>query len=276
LVGLLAVCVGSAGLWAWGRSSADRPAARPADQEAAATTVDVIHPTKGGIERTTVQPGSVHSFESVDLFAMISGYMKTQSVDIGSRVEKGQVLAEIAIPREEKIAMEAGASLEQAKARAAQMDAEVKAAEADRDTAEAMIVQAESDVKRLSALRTLAESKFGRMQGLYDLHAVEKKVLEEQMRDRDAAIAAEKTGILAVLTARSRKEGMVAKLDQARADVVEARAAIEVAEARVAAAQVDLEYGKIIAPFDGVVTLRSFHPGEFIRSAVTGAAQSRC
>ena len=119
------------GLWAHGRSTKDHDAgpAGPSEADLAIPRVEVIRPRKGGIERVTVQPGSVHSFESVDLYSMVSGYMKTQSVDIGSRVEKGQILAEIDIPREVQAAEEASALLEQARAQALQMEAKVKAAE---------------------------------------------------------------------------------------------------------------------------------------------------
>jgi multidrug efflux pump subunit AcrA (membrane-fusion protein) len=36
---------------------------------------------------------------------------------------------------------------------------------------------------------------------------------------------------------------------------------------------VNLEYAKIVAPFDGVVTHRTFHPGALIRSATEGGTQ---
>ncbi len=53
-------------------------------------------------------------------------------------------------------------------------------------------------------------------------------------------------------------------------DVAEAQAAVGVAEARAAKAKVDLNYAKVVAPFDGYVVHRSFHPGAFIRSAADG------
>jgi HlyD family secretion protein len=37
----------------------------PAPRRSAAVRLEVVHPRKGGVERTTVQPGSVHSFETV-------------------------------------------------------------------------------------------------------------------------------------------------------------------------------------------------------------------
>ena len=71
------------------------------------------------MRRTTVQPGTVIGFESVDLYAMVSGYLKEQAVDIGSRIRKGQVLAEIDAPREAKALEEAATLVEEAKAKTA-------------------------------------------------------------------------------------------------------------------------------------------------------------
>src|SRR5262245_40424653 len=71
-------------------------------QVAQAVRVETVFPTQGGIERTTVQPGTLQAFESAALYAEVSGYLKTQTVDIGSRVEKGQVLATIDVPELDK------------------------------------------------------------------------------------------------------------------------------------------------------------------------------
>ena len=84
--------------------------------------VETVRPSKGGMRRTTVQPGTVVGFESVDLYAMVSGYLKTQVVDIGSRIRKGEVLAVIDAPRETKALEEAAALVEESKAQVAQAE----------------------------------------------------------------------------------------------------------------------------------------------------------
>ena len=242
-------------------------------EDAALPRVEVVRPREGGIERMTVQPGSVYAYESVDLQAMVSGYLKVQVVDIGSRVSKGQVLAEIDVPREEMASKEAAAILDQSKAQARQAEAQVRAAEAERETAAATVAQTEADVDRLVANRRLAESQYARVKSLYERNATAERLVDEQQRDMEAAVAAERTSHLAVLTAKARLAGSTAKVELARADVAEARAAVEVAESRLAKTQVDMKYAKIVAPFDGVVTRRRFHPGAFIRSASDGGQE---
>src|SRR4051794_1346995 len=53
--------------------------------------VKVVHPTRGSIERITVQVGSIQAYETVSMFAKASGFLKTQNVDIGDKVKKGQI-----------------------------------------------------------------------------------------------------------------------------------------------------------------------------------------
>jgi RND family efflux transporter MFP subunit len=232
--------------------------------------VEVVRPGRQGIERRMVQPGSVHAFESVELYAMVSGYLKTQKVDIGSRVRQGEVLAELDVPRERQRAAETAALLEQARAQVRQAEAKVKAMAAERDTAAASVAQTQADIDRLVANRILAEQQYTRVKSLSDRNAVERRLVDEQQKARESAEAAERTARLAVQTAQAKLTSAAAKVEEARTEVAHARTAVSVAEARLAMAQVDLDYAKITAPFDGVVTRRGFHPGAFIRSAQTG------
>jgi RND family efflux transporter MFP subunit len=237
-----------------------------------AARVEVVRPDAGGIPRSTTQPGSIHAFETVNLVAMVSGYLKTQSVDIGSRVRKGQVLAVIDVPRERQAVAEASSLLNQARAQARQASARVKTASADRDAAAAMLAQTEADVDRLVANRQLAEKQFSRISDLAAREAVERVLVDEQRHDLDSAVAAERTARLAVDTARAKLSGASANLERAGADLEVAEAAVGVAEARLETARVNLAYATITAPFDGVVTHRKFHPGAFVRAA-TDAGQ---
>src|SRR5262249_22609316 len=60
--------------------------------------VEVIHPEKGKLPRTTHQPGTVQAFNQARLYAEVPGYLKTETVDIGDHVTKGQLLIEINVP----------------------------------------------------------------------------------------------------------------------------------------------------------------------------------
>jgi RND family efflux transporter MFP subunit len=244
--------------------------ASSSEPESTAARVTVIKPRPSGIPRVTDQPASFHAFESVELYAMVSGYLKTQAVDIGSRIKKGDVLAVIDAPREAKAEEEAAAMLEQAKARVGQAKARVDAMIAERKAADAAVGQAESDVDRVVARHRLAKKSFARIKDLSERDAIEARLLDEEQHGLDSAAAAEQTARLTVLTAKAQVAAAAAKVAQAKADVAEAEAAVNTAQAQLDTARVNVEYTKILAPFDGVVTNRAFSPGAFIRSASQG------
>lgn len=249
-------------------------AASAAQDTPSSSKLKLVRPDVVVGKRTTQQPGSVHAFESVDLCAMVSGYLKVQNVDIGSRVKKHDVLAVIDVPREESVAAEAAALFDQAKAQALQAESKVKTAEADRDAAEATAAQCESDVDRFVASKRLAEAQYTRVKQLVEERAVDVRLRDEQKRDFESAVAAERTAQLRTQTARAELAAADSRVEQAKADVVAARAAVSVAEARLAKARVDVKYATITAPFDGVVTKRNFFPGSFISGHTEGGRQA--
>jgi RND family efflux transporter MFP subunit len=248
------------------------PVAADTGSGAAAMKVDVVKPRIGGLVRRTVQPGSVHAFESVDIFSKVSGFLKTQDVDIGAVVKRGDVLAVIDVPELEKDVEEADAAVEQAKARAALAEARVSVALAEREAAAAALVQSEADIAQQVAKRTLSEKQLERIKGLHGLNAIAREVVDEHEHDVEAAKAGERSARAAALTSNAQVAAAAAKVQQAKADVAEAQSAIRLAEARLQRTRVIVDFSRIVAPFDGVVTARNFHPGAFIRSAVEGSA----
>ncbi len=273
---ILALMVVGTGVWVTRRGAHSREIGaitEPGGREAATPKVVVVRPGRGGIARTIQQPASINAFETVDLYAMVSGYLKTQSVDIGSRIKKGEVLAEINVPRDAKLLEEAAALVEQARAEIAQAEVQINVAEAERDAVAAAARQAESDIDRFKASRVLAEKQLARVTGLEALRAFDQRAVDEQQLVLDAARAAERTAGIAVQTAKARAVAAMAEVAKARVDVIHARASLGVAEANRDRLKVNLQYAKIVAPFDGVVTHRTFHPGALIHSAMEGGKQ---
>ncbi len=272
MFGLAAVGLG---LWLTRRGAHSKEVEPKAAQEREqpVSTVEVVRPKLGGIPRTIQQPASIHAFESVNLYAMISGYLKTQKVDIGSRIKKSEILAEINVPRDAKMVEEAAALVEQARAQVVQSEARIKVAEAQGSAAAAAEKVAESELERLIALRQLAEKQYARVNGLVAQRATSTLYADEQKSGLQAATAAQQTGASEILSAKAKVMAAGAAVDQARADVVASRANLGVAEAHLDRVKVNLLYARIVAPFDGVVTHRTFHPGALIRSAVEGGQQ---
>jgi RND family efflux transporter MFP subunit len=245
-------------------------AAPPAAAEANETRVDLAKPTVGGIERQTVQPGSVIAFESADLFAKVSGYLKSQEVDIGSRVKQGDVLARIDAPEFVKAVEQDQAAVTQAKAQVVQAQARVATAVAEREAAEAAVKQSAAEVDRTAAVRAFREKQYARIKSLYELKSIDERLVDEKLDEMEAARASEAAAKAAVLTAKAHVGAAQAKVDQAEADLADAQANVDVAQAALAKAQVFVDYSQIVSPYDGVVTKRKFFRGDFIRSADQG------
>jgi membrane fusion protein, multidrug efflux system len=64
----------------------------------AVPTVAVVAPDARVLNATIDLPGRLEAYYRAPIFARVSGYLKSWSVDIGARVKAGQVIAEIEAP----------------------------------------------------------------------------------------------------------------------------------------------------------------------------------
>ncbi|MHB1560752.1 MAG: efflux RND transporter periplasmic adaptor subunit [Isosphaeraceae bacterium] len=236
----------------------------------AALYVKVVHPHKGGMTRTTTQPGLLHAFQYADLFAKASGFLRGQVVDIGDTVEKGQVLAEVYDPERHQAVELAAAEVERAKSAIEQAQARKTAADAAVTAAEAEIKVRQTEVSQTEAIRRFREKEYIRYAQIARNQAVDQRVADERQEEFEGAKAAEQHAHAAVEAARADMAKAVADVLTAEADIRRQRAELRVAEARLAQAQILARYTRITSPYSGVVTQRNFHDGDFIREAIRG------
>jgi RND family efflux transporter MFP subunit len=121
----------------------------------ATPTVATIKPQHGPADQELVLPGTVQAFYEAPIYARTSGYLRTWSSDIGARVARGQVLAEIDTP---------------------EVDQELRQAQADLATAQANY--------------ELAKSTNERWQGLLATESVSKQDADQKASDQAAKQAA--------------------------------------------------------------------------------------
>src|SRR5262249_34183633 len=76
----------------------DMPRRRDAKETPQRQGVTVVKPLPGGLGKQARQDGTIEASERDDVFAVVSGVLRGPVVDIGSRVKKGQLLAEIEAP----------------------------------------------------------------------------------------------------------------------------------------------------------------------------------
>jgi HlyD family secretion protein len=268
--------VGAAG-WYYSTKGARGAAGTTADSQAAQAPdepipVETVRLTKGGIVRTSTQIGSVHPFEDADLYAKVSGYLAKLNVDYGDRVKRDQLLAEIDDPEIVKEAEKAAADVQQAKAAVAQAEAFIESAKADREAASSAVKQAIAEVDRYVSMSSYHAKKYARYQRLVESKAIPQQILDEEEESYESAKAAEAASRMAVLNSKAQLIAAAARVKKAEADRDEAKANVQVFEAKLGKANVLVNYTKITSPYDGVITKRNFFRGAFIRSAIEGGS----
>src|SRR6185436_13871269 len=82
--------------------------------ERAKVYVRVTSPTGGEKGRTVSLPGTLQGFVQAPISARANGYLKRWTKDIGSRVKKGEALAEIEAPELDQQLSQAVAARDQA------------------------------------------------------------------------------------------------------------------------------------------------------------------
>jgi HlyD family secretion protein len=240
------------------------------DDRSRPVRVRVVKPTRERLQKTSTQAAYVEPYEEADLFAKTSGYLETVHVDIGDRVRKGQVLAEIWIPEMEQEQVHKEALVEKARAGQDQAEAAVTAAESLVDAAKAKVSEARSQIARYEADVKFRKLEYDRNLQLFNERALQRDIVDEKKSQHEVAQAMEGAARATADTTQANFSVEQAKLKQARADLAAAAAHVKVAQAELDHASVLLAYAKVTAPYDGVITKRLVHPGAFIQSASNG------
>jgi len=169
-----------------------------------AQIVVTVAPTRSAAGEELVLPGTVHAYSEAPIHARTNGYIKSWSVDIGSAVKRGQVLAEIDTP------------------------------EIDQQLAQAI-----ADLATARANEALANRTNTRWKALLVTESVSKQDADEKDGDADAK-----------------------------------RAIAESAAANVSRLRQLESFKRVVAPFDGVVTMRYADTGSLVAAGTSSSSQA--
>jgi multidrug efflux pump subunit AcrA (membrane-fusion protein) len=216
-------------------------AARPANVSVPSVTVMV--PPRASRVTDLVLPGTIQAIQETAIYARVDGYLKSRLVDIGDRVQSGQVLAEIDAPELDQQLSQAKATLTQAEATLAQARSSLLQARA---TLQHNQAQLGYHLTTLSRWRTLKDKEL---------------VAQQDVDDRQ---------ILA--------DSDQADVDAAQANVDALHASVAAADANVTASRANVQrlvdtqsFQKVRAPFPGIITVRNVDTGALISAgSVTG------
>ena len=243
--------------------------AQTAPTPAAARSVTAAKLERKRFELTTVQPAVIQAFEETPLYAKIAGYVEEVAVDIGDRVQKGQVLVRLSVPELRETLGQKSALVAQAEAEIAQAAAAIRAAEASRASAQASVHHADAGVVRARADYDRWHSEFTRLEQLAANGSVTSKLVDEARHQFQSAEAAQAEAAAALEAAKAGGLEKEANIAQARADADTAQAKLRVAEAERDQARTMLAYTELRAPFDGIITRREIDPGHYVQPTVS-------
>jgi RND family efflux transporter MFP subunit len=199
-----------------------------------APTVAVVKITRTNLSTGVVLTAEFEPFQEVDVMAKVSGYIRQIKVDIGDRVEEGQLLAVLEIPEMQDDLARAAAAIDEAAA--------------DLATARNELHRAESvhDIAHLSYSRVLEVAK--RESGLIPQEEV------DEARSRDLVAEAQ------VATAQSQ--------------IIACEQRSRVSQAEQSRLKTLYQYAVITAPFAGVVTKRYANTGTLIQAGTSSQTQA--
>jgi len=179
-IGLIALCVLAIAFALGYLPRRGKRAALQASAESAQRAlprIEVVAPKVGASDRALELPGAVRPLQETVLFARASGYVRAWRVDIGDKVKKGEILAEIETP-------ELDQELSQAQAQLLQTRASLLQAKANRDLAKANLARA----KRLAPSGIVSKADL-------DQSEAQAQVGEANVSVADANVAAQQANI---------------------------------------------------------------------------------
>ena len=243
-----------------------------ADQSNSESTVRVTagKPERKTLRRTTSQPGHIEAFEQTPLYVKVSGYVREVRADIGDRVEKDQLLANLSLPEMDE-------ELNQKKALMTQCEAEIEQAAAAARATESAVLSAQARVRETQAGIVRTDGEYERWKAEHDRveklaadGAVTRKLVEETLNQFRAADAARREASARIESAKAALSEAEANVEKARADQAVAAARLKVAQTNLARMKALLEYANIRAPFAGVLTERNVDTGHFVQPPRSG------
>jgi RND family efflux transporter MFP subunit len=173
-------------------------------------------------------------FQQIDVYAKESGYIKQLSVDFGSRVQVGQVMAVLEIP-ELQLQLQ-------------QDDAAIK-------SASDQVTHAQHEVVRVEAQHKVLHLQFER--------------LDSVSKSKPGLVAQQE-----VDDAQGKDSAAESQIDEAKSSVEAAQSQLVLAQAKRQHDQVLFDYTKITAPFAGVVTQRYANLGTLMQAGTNSSTQA--
>jgi RND family efflux transporter MFP subunit len=214
-----------AGLAACSKKHAPQASAIPGQPP----VVAVVPAVRQTLDNTVTLVAEFRPNREIDVMAKVSGYVKSINVDLGDRVQTGQVLATLEIP---------------------EMADDLNRAEASINRSTAETQRAREDVRRAESASQMAQLQFDRLSNV--------------VKARPGLVAQQE-----IDNARARALEASAQLAAARSSLIAAEEAVRVNRADESRVKTMFAYTKVTAPFPGVVVRRFAEVGAMVQAGTS-------
>ncbi len=230
---LACLAVGLAGVLAMGLASCSGGTNAKASTDTE-VTVGVTKVVKKTLSRDITLSSELVPFQEIDVYAKESGYVKKLSVDYGSHVKQGQVMAVLEIP---------------------ELEAQLQEDQAEIRNASDQVNRAQNELKRYEAQYNALHLQYSRLNSVFQNQpgiVAQQEVDDAQGKDLAAA----------------------SQVDAGKSALEAAQSQLAVAKAKLNHDQTLYDYAKITAPFTGVVTERYANLGTLIQAGTNSSTQA--
>ncbi len=197
-------------------------------------TVAVAKASPEDLSHGLVLTAEFRPYQDVDVMAKVAGFIKEINVDVGDRVKKGQLLATLEIP---------------------EMQDDLKRADAATVRSRAEVTRAQDELRRAESTHDMAHLSYQRL----------------------FAVSEKKPGLVAqqdIDEAHSRDLIAEAQVAAAKSALASAQEQVNVNSADTQKVRTLMEYTRVTAPFDGVVTKRYADTGSMIQAGTASQTQA--
>jgi RND family efflux transporter MFP subunit len=198
------------------------------------STVGVTKVVKKSLGREITLSSELVPFQEIDVYAKESGYVKNLSVDYGTHVKAGQVIAVLEIP---------------------ELEAQLQEDQAGIKNAMNQVSRAQHESYRNQAQYNALHLQYTRLNGVFQSQpgiVAQQEVDDAQGKDLAAS----------------------AQVDAGQAALEAAQSQLSVAKAKLVHDQSLFDYSKITAPFPGVVTERYANLGTLVQAGTGSSTQA--
>ena len=206
----------------------------------AAARVPVLRPAavalarRAPVSRTLVLSGQFKPFQFVDVHAKVAGYIRRIYVDVGDKVKRGAILAELEVP---------------------ELNAQLMAAYATIRRDQDSVRRSQDDLARSRATHQAKHLAYSRLKKASEQHTglIAQQELDHAFATDQAAEAA---------------------IQESGAALSEAQNELAIAQAEQKRLQALADYTRIVAPFDGVITKRYADTGTLVQAGTASNTQA--